>query len=255
MSKIRRKIGISPSGRSGLQLHFNFSEVDLSLTARTHEIERQRTITQLMMELYLMTAHNMLKKTDKLSVKGAQVQDERAGGAQQAAHYLPRQLLINCGAIQDVAAEYSITLSKHLNALFARTEKLPANYNRADSRAEMEGLDMAFLNACRELVVLVTPITPAKPPHEIIGELQHTVKKAIYTYQDYAKPSFLWAAKRLEDKLKARFILTAERVRWTEQIEILQNYEKIYGIHLSINEELTSERINGLIFTYRNYVK
>jgi hypothetical protein len=247
----RRKLGVDSSGRAGLQLHFDFSDVHLELSAMTHEIERQRTITQLLVEIYMMTAFGILEKTDKLFVQGAAVQDERAGGGHQAAHYLPRQLLVNAGRLQDVGAAVSLRLGKHITALFARTEKLPANYNRADSKAEMEGLDLAFLDACRETIISASTISSTTENHEILTSAPSFIKSAICFYQDRAAIAFVLAIKKLNEKLKDSWTLAQERERWSEQIAILRGYQKIFGIHQAINEELTSERIEGVVFTYR----
>ncbi len=249
----KRKLGVDSSGRAGLQLHFSFADVHLPLTATTHEIERQRTITQILLEIYMMTGFGMLDKDDKISVKGAEVQDERASGGDQAAHYLPRQLIVNTVSLQDVAVKYSTELSNHIKALFARTEHLPANYNRADSKAETNGMDDAFRHAC-QLVIASSPFLIAgQDANDVVKNAPTFIKSAVNVYQDRAKFSFYQAIKGLEDKLNGERVFETERERWTMQIEILRCYQKVYGIHQSINEELTSERVEGTFHTYTRY--
>ncbi len=249
----KRKLGVDTSGRSGLQLHFVFADVHLPLTAATHEVERQRTVTQVLLEIYMMTGFGMLKKDDKLTVKGAEVQDERATGGDQAAHYLPRQLLVNTISLQDVGIKYSTELSNHIKALFARTEHLPANYNRADSKAEMQGLDEAFREACRLVVTLANTSTGDGTANDAVREAPNLIKSAVNLYQDRAKIAFHLAVKSLEEKLKGERVFATEKERWETQTEILRCYLKITGIHQSINEELTSERIEGTFNTYTRY--
>lgn len=250
-----RKLGVDSSGRTGLQLHFSFSDVHLPLTATTHEIERQRTITQALLEIYMMTVFGMLDKDDKLTVKGAAVQDERASGGDQAAHYLPRQLMVNDIGLQDVAFRYSTELSNHIKALFSRTEKLPANYNRADSRAEIQGLDEAFRQACRLVVSLIDVSSGEQNSQTAAKEAPNLIKSAINLYQERAKIAFHLAIKGLQEKLNRERIFATEKERWTMQLDILQHYLKVSGIHQSINEELTTERIGGTFQTYTRYRK
>ncbi len=251
----KRKLGVDPSGRTGLQLHFSFTNVYLPITAATHEIERQRTITQLLVEIYMMTGFKMLSKDDRLTVKGAEVQDERAGGGEQAAHYLPRQLMVNSDSIQDVAVKYSTALSNHIKALFARTERLPANYNRADSKAEMQGLDEAFRQACRFVVNSSKPFSTQSHAGEAVENAPTFIKSAVNIYQLTAKTAFNKALRGLEEKLNGDRIFATEKERWTMQMEIIRNYVKITGIHHAINEELTSERIEGTFHTYKKLEK
>lgn len=249
----KRKLGVDSSGRAGLQLHFSFADVHLPLTATTHEIERQRTLTQLLLEIYMMTAFGILDKDDQLTVKGAAVQDERASGGDQAAHYLPRQLMVNAISLQDVATRYSTALSNHIKALFARTEHLPANYNRADSKAEMQGLDEAFRQSCRAVLKASNPLNTGQTSNDAVENAPTFIKSAVNIYQIYAKNAFYDALKGLEDKLNGASVFKTERERWTMQSEIIRNYLKVSGIHQSINEELTSERIEGTFHTYTKY--
>lgn len=250
----KRKLGVDSSGRSGLQLHFSFADVHLPLTATTHEIERQRTITQALLEVYMMTVFGMLDKDDKLTVKGAEVQDERANGGDQAAHYLPRQLMVNDINLQDVAFRHSTELSNHIKSLFARTEKLPANYNRADTKAEIQGLDEAFRQACR-LVVSLVDVSNGGQKEAVLKEAPNLIKSAVNLYQERGRIAFHLAIKSLQEKLKGDKIFASEKERWTMQLEILKCYLKVSGIHHSINEELTSERIGGTFQTYTRYKK
>lgn len=250
----KRKLGVDSSGRGGLQLHFSFADVHLPLTAMTHEVERQRTITQVLLEIYMMTNFGMLKKTDVISVKGAEVQDERASGGDQAAHYLPRQLTVNTDSLQNVAVRYSTALSDHIKALFARTEHLPANYNRADSKAETQGMDDAFRHACQLVVESSAFLIGNQDPNDVVKNAPTFIKSAINVYQSRAKVSFYQAIKGLEDKLNGERVFETERERWTMQIEILRCYLKVGGIHQAINEELTSERIEGTFHTYTRYI-
>lgn len=249
----KRKLGVDPSGRSGLQLHFSFADVHLPLTAATHEVERQRTLTQLLLEIYLMTGFKMLDRDDKLSVKGATVQDERASGGDQAAHYLPRQLTVNSTSLQDVAVRYSTRLSNHIKALFARTEHLPANYNRADSRAETQGLNEAFRQACVSVLETAKPFSEEDNPQEAVKNASTSIKSAVNKYQVIANVAFQKAIKNLEKDLSDERIFAAERERWTMQREILLQYLKITGIHQSINEELSSDRIESTYHLYTRY--
>ncbi len=201
----------------------------------------------------MMVGFGMLNKDDRIAVKGAEVQDERASGGDQAAHYLPRQLTVNTISLQDVAVKYSTALSNHIKALFARTEHLPANYNRADSRAETSGMDDAFRHAC-QLVVASSPfLIPGQDAGDVVKNAPTFIKAAVNLYQSRAKVAFHLAIKSLEDKLNGERVFETERERWTMQIAILECYLKVGGIHQSINEELTSERVESAFHTYTRY--
>ena len=250
----KRKLGVDSSGRAGLQLHFSFADVHLPLTAATHEVERQRTVTQVLLEIYMMTSFEMLEKTAVISVKGAEVQDERASGGDQAAHYLPRQLVVNTISLQDVAVKYSTALSNHIKALFARTEHLPANYNRADSKAETNGMDDAFRHACQLVVESSSFLIGNQDPNDIVKNAPTFIKAAVNVYQSRSNVAFHLAIKGLGDKLNGERVFETERERWTMQIEILRCYLKVNGIHQSINEELTSERLESTFHAYSRYM-
>ena len=249
----KRKLGVDSSGRSGLQLHFSFADVHLSLAAATHEVERQRTITQILLEVYMMAKFGMIDKDDKLYVKGAEVQDERATGGDQAAHYVPRQLTVNTVSLQAVALRYSTALSNHIAALFARTEHLPANYNRADSKAETNGMDEAFRYACQSVVESSSFLIAGQDANDVVKHAPTFIKSAVNGYQEKAKTAFHLAIKSLEDKLSGERVFETERERWTMQIAILRCYLKIDGIHQAINEELTSERVESVFHTYSRF--
>lgn len=251
----KRKLGVNSSGRDGLQLHFSFADVHLPLTATTHEVERQRTMTQLLLEIYMMTGFGMLDRDDKLSVKGATVQDERASGGDQAAHYLPRQLTVNSISLQDVAVKYSTALSNHIKALFARTEHLPANYNRADSKAEVNGLNEAFRQACLLVLDSSRPLSNESNSRVALEDAPTFIKSAVNLYQIIGKTAFHAALKGLQEKLIGERVFATERERWTMQSDILRHYLKVSGIHQSINEELTNERIESTFYTYTKYRK
>ena len=163
--------------------------------------------------------------------------------------------MVNEISLQDVAFRYSTELSSHIKALFARTEKLPANYNRADSKAEMQGLDEAFREACRLVVGLANPPDDNRDSEMIIREAPNLLKSAVDLYQERAKIAFYLAIEGLQEKLSGDSIFATERERWTMQLEILRCYLKVSGIHISISEEVTVQRIAEAFQTYTRYKK
>ncbi len=249
----KRKLGVYTTGRANSPLQCSFADRLLPLIAMRHEVERQRTITQILLEIYLMTGFGMLGQDDKISVVGAEIEDERLRIGDQAVHFLPRRLMVNTVSLQNVAFRYSTRLSSQIKVLFERSEYLPVNYQRADSKAELNGMNEAFRRACQSVSVSSPFLIRGQDAGNVEKNAPTFIKSAINIYQSKVSIAFHQAISDLEEKLKGERVFETERERWTTQTAILRCYLKVNGIHQAISEELTAGRIESRFRAYTAY--
>lgn len=131
------------------------SDVDL---AADHAVGRNRRVAQCLTMLGLMRAHGLLPPLTRCTVIGAGLQDFSSIAGNEAAHYLPGQLMLRLGGKGEVEPWTLLkdTGSRHAMAtLFSRVQDLPANFNKADSYAEKFAsppLKRVFSSACQHVV-------------------------------------------------------------------------------------------------------
>jgi hypothetical protein len=117
--------------------------------ALAHEFNRQNTVKQVFVHLFLMAKFGFLP--GPLTVEKAENQYLYAHGDDQAAHCVPGQMVLGTQAVQKL-----ITASEDLQLivenLFANTDEIHSRFNKADSRAEENGLRAAFGDACNFIV-------------------------------------------------------------------------------------------------------
>lgn len=116
--------------------------------AVTHETNRQSAVKEIFVHVFLMSKLGFIEPG--LTVGAAHSQYIRASGTNQAAHCAPGQLFYGGVAIQELITN-SDDLQISLENLFGRTDAADAAFNKADSRAEENGLRTAFGNACVHL--------------------------------------------------------------------------------------------------------
>lgn len=113
--------------------------------ANTHEVNRQSTVKEIIIHVFFMSKYRLIGAP--LSVGEAKSQYYRATGLSQAAHNAPGQILEGNSPIQE-----SLTASDDLQLtvenLFGKTDDIHAKFNKADSRAEENGLRNALCLAC-----------------------------------------------------------------------------------------------------------
>lgn len=113
--------------------------------AATHEINRQSTVKEIIAHVFFMSKFGLI--TPPLAVGEAKSQYFRATGDDQAAHAAPGQILNGITPIQEVLTG-SDDLRITVENLFGKTDGVHSKFNKADSRAEENGLRNALLTAC-----------------------------------------------------------------------------------------------------------
>ena len=113
--------------------------------AATHEINRQSTVKEILAHVFFMSKRGLI--TTPLSVWEAKNQYFRSTGNDQAAHTAPGQILLGNTPIQELLTS-SDDLRLVVENLFGKTDGIHSKFNKADSRAEENGLRNALLTAC-----------------------------------------------------------------------------------------------------------
>ena len=113
--------------------------------AATHEINRQSTVKEIIVHVFFMSKFRIVAAP--LTVGEAKSQYFRATGDDQAAHNAPGQILHSNRPIQEFLTA-SDDLRITVENLFGTTDGIHSKFNKADSRAEENGLREALLAAC-----------------------------------------------------------------------------------------------------------
>jgi len=131
------------------------SERDL---AKDHIFGRNSRVAELLCYIDLMRGHNLLPANAKVSCKGAIYQDYESSSGNQAAHYLPGQIIIQVGSKGGHDPSYFVndTCTRNaIGALFSREQNLPNDYNKADSYVEQytrPGMKQILAEICRGVI-------------------------------------------------------------------------------------------------------
>lgn len=113
--------------------------------AAAHEINRQSAVKEIIAHVFFMSKFKIV--TPPLDVGEAKSQYYRATGNDQAAHNAPGQILQGTTPIHDLLSA-SDDLRITVENLFGKTDGIHNKFNKADSRAEENGLRDALLAAC-----------------------------------------------------------------------------------------------------------
>ena len=113
--------------------------------AATHEINRQSAVKEIIAHVFFMSKFRII--TPPLDVGEAKSQYYRATGQDQAAHNAPGQILQGNRPIQELITG-SDDLRITVENLFGKTDGIHNRFNKADSRAEENGLREALLECC-----------------------------------------------------------------------------------------------------------
>jgi hypothetical protein len=226
---------------------FHMMPFDVRKRAEKHELNRQRVVSSLLRELYIMTTLGIIKKDKLLTVKRAISQNLRGSqkNMTEAAHCCPRQVAIGDKTPTELLQTAFPERAFVVNAFFAESDLLPANYNRCDSRAESNGMSNGFREACQFVV------SDAHNQGKLIPlNVSTAVRSAYSIYQDQANDAFRISRERLEDKM--RFNVTKpDSEKWKEQVEILRVYSRTLHISSGASVVLDIEKISGVIKVYR----
>jgi hypothetical protein len=142
------------------------SQHSLRTVAEDIAIERGECVAEAFFHMAAVRSLYPGLRAPIVTCRGASVQDQQATDGAQAAHLLPGQILIGAQPIWALAEAAPQTglgaselgrLSPRLQMCFAKTNSVPAHFNRADSRAERMaaaaggGLKRLFADAVRSL--------------------------------------------------------------------------------------------------------
>lgn len=112
--------------------------------AMVHEVNRQSAVKEILVHVFFMSKFNIVGDTVTIEKAGSQY--IRASGNDEAAHCAPGQILFGT-AIQNLLIA-SDDLQLTVENLFGKTDTMDVKFNKADRRAEENGLLDAFCNAC-----------------------------------------------------------------------------------------------------------
>ena len=116
--------------------------------ALSHETNRQSAVKEILVHIFLMAKFRFFPGA--LIVREAKNQYLFAHDDDQAAHCAPGQMESGSQTVQTLITK-SDDLQLLLENLFAKTDEMHGRFNKADSRAEEEGLRAAFGNACNQV--------------------------------------------------------------------------------------------------------
>jgi len=227
---------------------------DFERRAETHEMNRQRTVGKILVDLYLMAVKGFVGQGVPITVSGAESQSlwGSRDSDTEAAHCAPRQLYIGSEKMQDVLRTKFPERGLAVEALFGETDILPKNFNKSDSRAEGCGMAEGFRFAA-ERVVFAAGIDGALDKEKIAI----AIKSAHGFYREYAARALMLALTQLETKVnriagsKVKHTLrTKEEEKWREQYGItklyLSNINQSSGLLTAVDPPI----LDGLIKIY-----
>lgn len=218
--------------------------------AQWHESRRQRVVASILLELHLMAATGLISRTAKnFKLVKARWQDDfgSADNETQAAHCVPRQMIINTKEPQEILRIPLPDRSDFIRGYFAKTDTLPANFNKSDSRCEHLGLVEGFRLAC---------LAAISSGHEADGKLKFDrisvdVKSAFDIYKILAKDAYLSATARLGKKLVFPKPLPENERKWKQQLLITENYAHELRYSNVINTITQLGEIEELVRIYK----
>lgn len=117
--------------------------------ANTHETNRQSTVKEILVHTFFLSKFDFIQGV--VTVEAAESQYLGARGNDEAAHSAPGQLLSNGRALQRLITA-SDDLELIVENLFGKTDEIDSKFNKADSRAEENGLRAALGNAANFVV-------------------------------------------------------------------------------------------------------
>lgn len=223
------------------------SEFDLKYHATTHEDKRQRIVATILLDLYLMAAIDLIPTGTAIKLQRAVAQD--LGGAKEAtteaAHCTPRQVMLGTETPQAILQSVLPHRAPVVDAFFAETDHLPANFNQSNLRAEENGLREGFRFACQTAVFAGQRSGALK-----YANVSVAVKNAYAMYETRVHTAFQLSLKQLNDKFQFR-LPPKEDKKWREQIEIIRIYAQTLLKSTGAGEVLNTHHVEKLIDVYK----
>lgn len=223
---------------------------DLESRAATHELNRQRVVSMIILDLYCMATLGYIPKGTAIGVKGAVSQNLTGSKADDsaAAHCVPRQLFLGTKTPQLLLQHDFPERAFVIDALFAETDILPVNFNKADSRVERKGLSKAFLDACDHV------ITKAQLDGKLECDFASIVVKAAYEiYRTKTQKAYQAAMIHLQNKIKPK-IGTGSRVKFKIRKGDLEKWKEQYKITEMYSETLRNSKGVDVVLVPKEYV-
>jgi hypothetical protein len=219
-----------------------------------HEGRRQRTIISILLEIHLMALTEVIPKSCKgFKVEKAYWQDD-SGSADddtQAAHCVPRQLVINGKHPHDILTKYSRERRDFMQGFFGKTDLLPASFNKCDSRAErvpLVNIAEGFRKACR--AAIASGQIGGQMNAQSVGA---SVGGAYGHYTSHASMAYTICIQRLKLKLSRPSIKPADKDRWKEQLAITQYYAQEVNNRAAFVENVRLADVDDLLKLYRSF--
>ncbi len=217
--------------------------------ARWHEGRRQRAIASILLELHLMAVTEIIPlNTRSFGMVKAHWQDDFGSEEDEthAAHCVPRQLIIRSRHPHDLLRPYSPDRSDYLQGFFAKTDILPVNFNKCDSRCERIGLVNGFRLACLSAIA-----SGHASPDIKFGRVSTSVRIAFEHYKAAARFVFQASAQRLSKKLVFPKPLPHNERKWKQQLAITEGYAQELRYSSAINTITRLGEMDDLVKHYR----
>jgi hypothetical protein len=219
-----------------------------------HEGRRQRTIVSILLEIHLMALTEVIPQSCRsFKVEKAFWQDDTgsADDDTQAAHCVPRQLIINGKHPHDILMKYSRERRDFMQGYFGKTDLLPVNFNKCDSRAErvpLVNIAEGFRKACR------SAITSGQIGGKLTSQSVSTMVGAAYGhYTSSASQSYTICIQRLKLKLSRPSIKQSDKDRWKEQLAITQFYAQEVNNRAAFVENVRLAEVDKLLTLYKSF--
>lgn len=220
---------------------------DLRSRGQLHQLNRERVVASILREFYVLATLRVIGPHDRTSVKGAMSQSLSGSRSDvtEAAHCCPRQLVVGDKRPSELLQISFPERAFVIRGFFAETDILPANYNKADSKAELKGMSIALRDAARFVV------EDGRTRGELRVPLIATaVRSAFDIFKNGSEAAFKAAIEALEDRLRFKARPDQER-RWSEQLEILGVYLQTLKTSSGAAEVVSVPTLEGLIRIYR----
>ncbi len=221
--------------------------------ATWHEGRRQRTIVSILLEIHLMALVEIIPKSCRgFKIEKANWQDGWGSSDDdtQAAHCVPRQLVINGKHPHDMLTRYLPDRRDFMQGFFGKTDLLPANFNKCDSRAErvpLVNIAEGFRKACR------AAITSGQMSDQMTPQSVGTAVAGAYgIYAAHASQAFTICIQRLKLKLARPMIKPKDKDTWKDQLGITQYYAQEVNNRAAFNENVRLAEVDTLLKLYKS---
>ena len=219
-----------------------------------HEGRRQRTIVSILLEIHLMALTEVIPKSCRsFKVEKAFWQDDEGSAEDetQAAHCVPRQLVINGKHPHDILTRYSSERRDFMQGFFGKTDLLPVNFNKCDSRSErvpLVNIAEGFRKACR------SAISSGQNGGQLTPQSVGTLVAAAYDhYTSHASATYSICIQRLKQRLARPSIKQADKDKWKDQLTITQFYAQEVNNPAAFNENVRLAEVDKLIKLYKSF--